>query len=292
MELGCVKPQSIASAVFAVGLLSGCGNVYEDVNIGSWHKAGSSQIPPSSDDMKIEVTPVRSGSGPRVQAGDLVKLSVVVTTDSQNLGRQVRMASPKTVWLWTGTEPNPQTFVEEGKWGSLGSFVIRRALVGKNVGDQFKIRISEISRFSRAYIPVYGFYNRYGGNSTLVDGDQYPSLSVAERAPSFERTSELEIVATCPGELYRRTADVTQWGLWPGWGGTKTRTFRKGTLRWSALSARCPPPDGNVPFEVGPLYVGAPHDDSHLQNWQMTYRRARPPEKFPNEYEPHKTPTP
>jgi len=262
----------------------GCGNAYENVDVGTWQKVGSSQAPRTSNGVNIVLTPLRSGNRSQVQAGDLVKLVVVSTIGGHIADQKVRMGKPKVVWIWTGTEPESQTFVDERKWGSLGSVAIRRAVVGRNVGDQFEIRVSESSQLRIAYVPAYGFFVRYQGNSTLVRGDPYPYVVIAERNSSTEQKSEVEIVTTCPGQLYRRTAEVTQWGLWPGWGGTKTRTFRKGTLRWSALEAKCPAPDGNVRFEVGPLYVGAPHDDSYLQNWRMTYRRARPPEEFSQEY--------
>jgi hypothetical protein len=299
-----------ATAILVIGavLLCGCWNFYESLEMGAWHEAGSPQIPPPNlpgeADSELVITTLAPGSGQEVAPGDLVQVSITTTTDYYRevaVGDKNRYVpespridtiGPLVIWLWTGREPPVGPRMQEAqKWGSLGSGVVRRALIGRQVGARFQVVMRRDSTISGGgSIPLYAF-GLPDADTLSSDERLWPFLTTAASELHRSRVSEFEILKSCPGRLLRRTARVTQWGwsprLWHGDGWRRTPTYRTDDLRWSALEGQCAPPDGKVRLEIGPIYWSGPieRDYDSLVRWTETYERARPREKLPHEYE-------
>ena len=77
---------------------------------------------------------------------------------------------------------------------------------------------------------------------------------------------------------------MTQLGIILASGDARYRTWRKGTLGWTAIDAECPPPDGHLRFQAGPFYYLNARAPALLADWSVSYRELRPPEKYPEEW--------
>lgn len=283
------------TAILMIGavLLGGCGNAYQNYEMGDWYEVGSPQQPPIPSpglvDLEIAITTLAPGSGQEVAPGDLVQVRITAKTDyyrheGDSIGSRlagddpgVVTLGPFVVWLWTGREP-PLKWEEQDYWGGLGASALRRTLIGRPVGTRLQVSIPGNGPARGGSVPLYGFGLQYEGHTLYAhERNPWPYLLTVAREWGRLRISEIEILKRCPGRLYRRTARVTQWGWLPLWGGGNGDTYRHGGLNWSALEGQCAPPDGKVWLEMGPLGWG-------LYNWQPYYRKERPSAKFPHEY--------
>jgi len=251
-------------------LLHGC-NVYEHAAESDWQDVGKKE-PPTTDLGGLLITPLSSGHGPTVQAGDLVRVRVY----SQKRGLTTReMFAPDPVrfeaWLWTGRGPNDDPDTPVGDWAYLGATPVRTSLIGKAVGERFRIGLPEGTRRATFSIPVYGLTtgNRNEYSIGRYSERQWPFVDLPEDENGHS-WGDIEILERCDGRLLRRTATLTQWGPVLNMFDSYYPTSRLGVLGWTALEASCAPPRGKVRFEVGPLY-----DQVHqLLDWDVSYASA------------------
>jgi hypothetical protein len=301
-----MRQQAIAIPLIGAVLFGGCGNIYEDLDMGPWYEVGSVQQAPINipGEPELAFAVLAPGGGREVVTGDLVQLKITVTTNHHRKWKgdrflpgnpDVRIMGPFVLWLWTGREPPVATTLEkegmtlvgldeeEAKWGYLGSRELRRALVGRRVGERLQVSLPVDAEVGGS-IPLYGFALE-GTGHTLYGAykmNPWPSLTIADREIDGTRMSEIEILKTCPGRLYRRTALVAQRG-WPGpW--SNGPTYRRGDLCWSALESRCTTRDSNARLEVGPMRCTNGEGRTAIPGWQLLYQQIYPPEKVPHEY--------
>jgi len=295
MQTVLCRATTVFIAFTMMGIGVGCGNAIDDLKMGDWQEAGSQQAPVPRLAGSAVLIPLESGVGPAVEPGDLVQVKVTVLANAMRARKEQRIGddnirdrtqSTATVWLYAGREPGVRDYENMEAWGNLGSARIRRVLIGHTLGERFRV---DSSNDAEGYmdIPMHGF-SVLGLTSRSLwpqESNPWPSLKIVQRRGSRVISAEMEIVRICRGRLYRRSGEMTQWGIVPNWGEMNYKTSRKGTLRWSAIEGDCPPPTGKVRFEIGPLYMHPPRQAGMLYNWQGSYRRARPPAKFPHEYD-------
>jgi hypothetical protein len=194
---------------------------------------------------------------------------------------------PKVLWVWTGREPagSGDYYADVMSWGNLGAARVRRALIGHRLGETIEIRAEEPFEEFDA-LPVRGLSLQPSRMSTLFPnhGNPWPHVVVANYSRSEPTWSTFEILKVCRGHLYRRTAQVTQWGQVANQGDMNYANSRRGTLHWNAVEGDCGSGQEKVRMETGPLYFARYEDAHRLYNWTDTYSKYRPREKYPQDY--------
>ena len=266
---------AVVGWTLALLILAGCES--ESLSMGKWQQVGIREAPISAlrGDARIEL--LEAGTGRTVEAGDLVKIRVTVT---QRVNQDVTKFDPVVAWLWTGREPEPRTFESLSQWGDLGSARIRKTLIGRRIGDRFRFALSAgakgeeiIAKNGFAVADAYAPHE----HGQPIGSYKWPRFVVGR--PPYEWSevhSEVELLNACAGSLYKRTAVLRQRGTIFNIFEMAYNSEREGTLRWSALEANCPAPDGKVRLEVGPLYYTLGREGRMLFNWSDSYRRLRP----------------
>ena len=259
--------------------------------MGQWQEAGLREPPSPESKDESSVEDMAVGHGPIVRAGDLVQIKVrVAVAPSHYQARSItnERREPAILWLWTGKEPDLREHSSLSAWGDLGSPRVRKALVGRAVGA--RILFAPDKKWIEA-VPLKGFavQDAYKliDNGTLEKPKLWRHVELADRRAWLDpeaRGLEIEILQTCEGRLLRRTALMRQSGTIFNIFEMSYRSKREGTLRWSALEGTCASPVSKVRFEIGPLYYYRGRADHDLYNWEDSYRRMRPPAKYPHEY--------
>jgi hypothetical protein len=281
------------SMLAAVVALAGCGNAYEQLSMGRWREVGEAQLPIAKESGAFVVTTSVPGEGPVVRAGDLVKARVAVTTVDM-FGSTKNNPEPQEVWVWTGREPQvtPEQFLADVySFGTLGSARARIALIGRHLHEQFEIHLQPWADTAARNLPLRGIIDDPLSRLAVaaqIKGQlaaplEWPALSLRSQTGGSP-SARAEILEICSARLYRRTATMTQLGVILASGDVRYGSWRKGTLGWTAIDAQCPAPDGRVRFQAGPFYYFNPHDPGLLADWGVSYRRLRPPERFPEEW--------
>jgi len=275
--------KEVLAALLPVALLAGCNNALQSVSEGPWKPVTPAQAPVAGPD-GIDIRPLAAGNGAAVKVGDLVRLRYTRTVTWTD-GSEHRGNAAQEAWVWTGNVPNEAS----GVWGDFGSPTLRLALLERRVGERFVVDMPVNYREVKA--PRYGI----GGPQPLRSGeldymglrDRAEPLVLAggQFAWSGRSWSEVEILSACPARFSTRTGEMTQRGYLINLFGIPHDFTRRGTLRWSAIDADCPPPAGTVRFMLGPVYHTeeiAPRD--RLYYWQATYESERPKWRHPAEY--------
>lgn len=278
------------SLVLACACLGACGNASESIEVSSWQQVGTRQEP-TTDMTGMVTTSLAAGTGRAVAAGDLVKLRLVVARECKGPGEEfIGRSAPEEIWLWTGREPSPQRpdqneFQDRLRWGDLGSPRFRTTLIGRYVGEKLRIQRAKPVHFES--IPLRGFsLFEIEHVATLFqrrDETRWPWWEVA----SSTVWSEVEILAACEGSLHRRTATISQTGsVTSMFGQRHFSSERQDKIRWSALEGKCEAGEPAVRLEIGPMYFVhiTQWQPTNLYQWSASYRRLRPPDKFPEEY--------
>lgn len=266
--------------------LAGCDNFRESVTTDTWKSSVIVEAPAPSFagfETGIETTVRTEGSAAPIRPGDLVQLRYTRTVTWDN--KTEHADRPEVVWVWTGREPDPGMEF----WGKFGSPELRTTLLGRKVGEIFELRGSTDHHEITA--PVYGIagpdtphrgFNQFIGQYATTDTKTLARGGVAGSLPSW---SAVEILAACPAKFGTRRGRMTQWGYVFNMFGTAWQTNRSGELRWSAIEANCPAPNGKVRFMLGPIYWTAePVVPGMLMAWESTFRSKRPKLIFPEEY--------
>jgi hypothetical protein len=138
--------------------LTGCGNAYEHLSMGSWQEAGKAQPPIAEENGKFVVATSVPGEGPVVRAGDLVKARVAVTTVDA-FDSTKNNPEPEDVWVWTGRAPQETPEQSPGDFytfGTLGSARARSALIGRALHEQFDLQLEPGAIVLEQDLPVRG----------------------------------------------------------------------------------------------------------------------------------------
>ena len=283
--------------VVILALAIGAISSRDRIEIGEWEVVSDrGSRPPVNEELDLQLTTLEPGTGRAIRAGDLVELEIVVHRSCKRdpaLEPETSAWGPMRLWLWTGTEPGlPSSYVpdnsgcrdrsgcersdlwaEESRWGRLGSRPLRRALVGRSVGETVELRQGANGR-GYPRVPLYGFAAERN-NSTLNDDRSprwYPDIVPAGRPRNDGNDlvwADLHILNVCAGRLLRRRGVVEGY-----------------EITWSALEgSQCATSDQNVRLEIGPLHFELydPFEGSNW-GWRNAYSRARPPAKYPQEY--------
>ncbi|APV51980.1 hypothetical protein BWI17_21310 [Betaproteobacteria bacterium GR16-43] len=231
----------------------------------------------------ISTVAVAAGTGPVVYAGDLVRLRYLRTV--VNADKTEHPQRGEEAWVWTGREPDPNTDL----WGQFGTPELRMALLGRRVGAKFELRVS--GKYHSVTVPRYGIAgpkspskgrNEYIGQYAALEPVHLAGGEFAYGQPSW---SLVEIVAACPADFFTRWARMRQWGFVGNLFGSAWDTSRSGDLKWTSIEAKCPAPDGEVRFMLGPIYwTEQPVVPGMLMAWEASYRSARPKGSFPDDY--------
>lgn len=256
--------------------LPSCGNFSEDVQIGKW-AVGGRPVPPSPTPRRdVILSVVNPGTGPYIQAGDLIQLRVAISKKHTN--GSVENLPEKRLWLWTGTADSG-----EDTWGNLGDDFFRAKLIGKRVGSRIVVSPSTDEKVpeGKVLIPLYGFYFGNDGNSERYGGGGSENLEISNRSDWGSRaliTSEIEILQRCQGKLYRRTSTVSQWGyVFDPF--KNVPVSRSAQFRSSALHGVCAKPEVDVWLTTGPNgHKGV------LRQGIYTFWRLHPESKYPEDY--------
>jgi hypothetical protein len=266
-------------------ILSGCDNFRTSVKTESWKSAVIAEAPApafAGNETAIATTIVTEGSGAQVMPGNLVHLRYTRATTWYDKTEHEERA--EEVWVWTGREPDPGMEY----WGEFGSPELRTTLIGRKVGEHFQLRVA--SKYHGIDAPRYGIAEplspRKGFNQLIERSADMNSKTLAQGESGGEPSwSAIEILAACPAKFATRLGRMTQWGYVFNMSGPSYRTDRSGELRWSAIEARCPAPDGDVHFVMGPIYWTAePVVPGMLMAWEYTFMKHRPKKKFPEDY--------
>lgn len=280
---------SSASVVIALACIGGCGNVSESLTIGNWVESGEAIAPQARekwDQWDYEVTPVSEGSGEPVTAGALVQIR------AKDLGQGGKSSEDQhTFWLYTGRQRGGESLYRSSTYGYveyLGSPRIRRALIGRRVGDIFLLhpppekegkKLQEVVPFKALIGPLIA-----------------RSPEVAEKAPPSRRSEavwrtnhwalgqgakrfllEIKIVKVCNALLYKRTDRLDQWGKIVNLQNVEGRHYsdsRSGALTLLALEAQCA---GSAPIrlQAGPYYSEQyQRRPGELWQWERSYMRT------------------
>jgi hypothetical protein len=262
--------------------------------MGKWQEVGVAEAPQLTGKGEFEITTLVPGDGRPAKAGDLVKAEVLVTTPRAN-GAARPQAVPRTIWIWLGSvKPPPPDLVQKDTFGSLGTPRLRRAFIGRQLHERFRMQLTPGADSSYDSLPVNGIIGTHWAMLSKiwsVDGRrlqprEWPSLSLRNLGDG-ESSAEVAVLAICDAKVFRRTAILRQKGAMPAWGEFHYDFNREGTIGWTAIDAQCPAPDGHVRFEAGPFYhspLGS--DGTRLADWGTTYLRKRPAKKHPEEWEP------
>jgi hypothetical protein len=267
--------------------LGGCGNAYEHLSMGDWQEVGRAEPPNLLSNGAFVGTTLVEGSGPTVEAGDLVKANV----------RSYASKQSQIIWVWTGREPgiadSSQVAADMGTFGYLGSDRGRFALIHRRLHEKFEIRLEEGAVGFADELPLRGIIGSRFATlqvNAYIDGQlaapqEWSALPLAAegmRAPD----AQIEILNICKAKLLRRTATLHQFGAVFATGDVRYAVRRHGTLGWTAIEAECPAPDGKMRFQAGPFYFrGATTDGSWLADWGASYQRLRRPKEHPEEWQ-------
>jgi hypothetical protein len=267
-------------------VLAGCDNFRESVTVESWKVTVTPEapVPPfDAHETRIGTTVLAEGSGALVKPGDLVHLRYTRTVTWDNKTEHAQRA--EEVWVWTGREPDAGMEL----WGKFGSPELRATLIGRKVGEIFELRVS--TKYHEITAPLYGIagpvsprkgHNQFIGQYAAMEPKILAGGELAWNQPSW---SAIEILAACPAKFATRRGRMTQWGYVFNMFGSAWQTDRSGELRWSAIEANCPAPDGEVRFMLGPIYWTAePVVSGMLMAWESTFRSQRPKRTFPEDY--------
>ena len=279
---------------FACSALPGCDNAGERISLSPWKQVGTRAAPVSDLRGDVVSAQVAPGDGRAVEPGDLVKIQLTTSRTCKGVengqSNFVGQTEPHTAWLWTGREPDlsmPHTnkWQEQNRWGGLGSERFRAVLIGKRVGEKFRVRLADGAEGFES-IPLNGFSVIQDFATTLFqirdELPRWPDYQIASR----ELWANVEILSACGGALHRREATLEQRGAVSSMFGQNYASRRADTIRWSALEGRCGSPDGKVWLQIGPLYYVHIKDKrpTNLYDWASSYKRLRPAIEFPEEY--------
>ena len=280
-----VATRSCVLALLTLALLAGCDNYRENVTIDPWvsQTIVVPAAPHGNGDTAISTTTIAQGSGIAVAAGDLVHLRYVRTGTWDDKSEHVEPA--RDAWIWTGREPD----ADMDLWGNFGSPELRHALIGRAVGERFELRVPV--KYEEITSPLYGIAGpnspRHGSSEFFgqYDALQPVTLAGGEFAWNKPSRSEIEIVNTCPARFATRLGHMTQSGHVMNMSTTGYENERNGILRWGAIEAQCPAPDGKVRFMLGPIYwTEKPWVHGMLMAWQSTYTNKHPKSAYPEDY--------
>jgi hypothetical protein len=266
--------------------LAGCDNFREKVTAEAWKSAAITEAPAPSfegNEASIVTSVLTAGPGTQVMPGDLVHLRYTRTV--LNNDKSERTQGTEEVWVWTGREPDPGMEF----WGKFGSPELRTTLIGRKVGEVFELRVS--SKYHEITAPKYGIagpvsprqgHNQFLGQYAALEPKVLAGGEFAWNQPSW---SAVEILNACPANFATRQGHMTQWGFVLNLFGSAWQTDRSGALRWAAIEANCPVPDGKVRFMLGPIYWTAePVVSGMLMAWEPSYRSARSKWIYPEDY--------
>ena len=248
--------------------LQGCFNFHEKVAESGWQEVGQNASATPRAEGKFILTTLRPGRGNVVRAGDLVYIRLRQSAPAP----LSPIIEPRvySAWLWTGHSSADDSDIDVQTWGSLGSASLRNALVGKAVGERLDLQLQDSEDGSVA-IPLYGVTP--GQFSPQHNELEYlfPAIELRKFGdPDSRRPVQVEILQTCRGHYYRRSASLEQWGYPLNAFDSYYPVERQGQLAWSALQGDCPEPRGKVRFELGPLF----YKQHQLLDWDVSYRRA------------------
>jgi hypothetical protein len=274
----------------AIAALTGCGNAFEHLTLGEWREVGQTQPPVPADQGSFIVETTAPGDGPVVNAGDLVKARITVTT--VNEGGNTRGNPPTTVaWVWTGRDSEP--YAPFATYGMLGGERPRGTFIGRHLHERFEFSLQPGADRDTGDLPVNGILAfqpsilNMGATikGQLVPPPQWPALALRGEGGG-NPSARIEILEICPAaKVYRRSSTLTQLGIIFTAGDMRYASSRRGTLGWTAIEAQCPPPDGHVRLQAGPFYYSDIRDSHMLADWSASYIRLRPPGKHPDEWQ-------
>jgi hypothetical protein len=268
-------PLSPAFAIaFAGALLGACGNASEKVTIGSWDRAGEPGAAHEEDPeiqafrrRALQISALSIGDGPRVQAGDLVRVDMHLT-ENQGGGRTEPLPRQQ-LWLWTGNEGPASVWGDER--GRMGTPYLRASLVGQRLGTVLQVEPREGAQVGATVtVPLHVIGT--GAEFTIVGPDHGSSGGI---------TAQLTLVEACPATLYRRTTVIDQWG-WVFSPGSDYPNTRRGELYWGGIKADCP---GRAPlwFMTGPN-AGAGMKGGNAYNGYYSYQAKHPASRYPDDW--------
>lgn len=280
-ESHVVSKFGLAVVLIAAAAVAGCDNAVESLDVGEWKQTGIAAPPVVAENDDVLTQQIEAGNGEPVQAGDLVKLSVVVLTPQipSQFVLPVLSTEPRTIWVWTGRD-------EGDRWqaGYLGTAAARRALIGRQVGERFELTREPTAR-GAFVLPVNGLIAPLSTDERLIQ----PKWAIEGRYYSARQwrqldlepdgykpvRAEIEILAVCRNaQRLHRTGVLKQWGYrLVG----RDNESREGVLHWGAIEASCPDPDGQVRIQAGPFYFPDYKSAKRLLLWQLSYARQRPP---------------
>jgi hypothetical protein len=272
-----------------VAILAGCDNAHVSLSMGDWREGGSAEPPILRMKGEPIVNPIAAGQGEPARAGDLVKVSVIVTSPPVNEHHAPLPRQAHVVWVWTGRDEGNSWL-----WGHPGIESVRRTLIGRQPGERFELAYGPDAE-GVVLLPLQGLMEpelesfQLNAVRHLHDGQYYrarrwPALDLRPAGYGPAR-AEIEILTICPAKRFYRTAVMKQRGYVPPMGDMAYNASREGVLHWSAIEASCPAPVGTVRFEAGPFYFPKPGDPGSLMNWRDSYVGKRPPPDNPAEWE-------
>jgi hypothetical protein len=282
----CPARWTLWIAIVSAVLLAGCDNFRERIDFGLWDLAveGTAPAPDPKRDIDITTTTRTPGSGPPVQSGDLVHLRfqrTVTWSDGTEHGGGTHEA-----WVWTGWEPD----ADQGYWGDFGTKELRSALIGRQIGESFDLRV--VTAYAELKAPQYAIASpmsvRSGLNEIISQPNSSSTVVLAGGAFAWNQPSwsVVDILEICPASLATRTGTMKQWGHHLNMFGSAYETDRHGLLRWARLTARCASSSGEFQRVLGPIHwKAAPWPDHGLMAWQSTYLGKHPYATHPEDYD-------
>ena len=253
--------------------LTGCGNAYENIEIGEWESAGevtaSPEVPLSPEVFRMAV--MDRGRGREIRAGSLVQIRLAAGSGLLKDAATRKPLQNATAWLWIGKVPADGA----RKIGDFGLAQLRAAMVGLGQGARLSVFADPQRAGLVLSVPARGFLLPFAYRPA---GEAADSLDTEYIELAGKGDYAVEIVRVCVGRLLRKEALLRQWGYVFNWGGDTHHQFaRQGVLEWLAIEADCEEPNEKVRLEKGPAYgIGTPgYRESPLLSWQASYEAAR-----------------
>lgn len=280
-------------------ILIGCGNLLQaTIPTSTWNEIGLNQLENSYDEpftqygekyryvtktkgswlfhtrWWYDVETVTPGTGPEVKPGNLVKIRLrVLSSSEKNFGQD-----PHEMMIYVGRtdfEDRWEAFGTTPAFGfDLGSLKIRRAIIGRRVGEHFRIQRPEHENAKYSYGEPSEFVPF---KAILVKKpDWTPSYMAFVRSYEFPRDpplssrylnlpyialagehieAEIEVTDICEAKLFMREARLLQAGMVFTWGGGPD-TVRISDYQWVAISGKCSSDNEPIRIEAGPKYMG------------------------------------